>query len=403
MFLRLQLCAIVPAVILFSCGNQPTPQTPVSNGELGQLTTQKADRLTEEMAHVSNLGESWHTEALNDGAKPTLNLLFKALQDGQAHHQSLLSPLLTSGFQCSPLLPSSLDPVFQGGGFKTFRGPISKEQGNGVDALSSSLTALAKSFQAGSSIHVDWKIFRVEALQAGAYETEVLVHLSGNNGDGVVQLNASWNVSWRWTDSAQAPKISRITLEEFDLVQGQQTQFKEQTAAIMGDSMALREQFSRGTDDWCARIDQAMGANQYAHNGLAVGDVNNDGLDDLYLCQDDGAAESAFSFKKPDGSVRDDGVQRTPAWIGCSSARWRRCFLTWNNDGRPGSWPWLLSVNRGAGRKRMVTESLRCAFQINFRHCPLTGGYSLTAGGRSTLTADLDFYAGQLQYLGRKD
>ena len=40
-----------------------------------------------------------------------------------------------------------------------------------------------------------------------------------------------------------------------------------------------------GADYWRTVLDGAVGIDVYGNNGLAVGDFDNDGRDDLYVCQ----------------------------------------------------------------------------------------------------------------------
>ena len=43
---------------------------------------------------------------------------------------------------------------------------------------------------------------------------------------------------------------------------------------------------------------------QTGHNGVAVGDANNDGLDDLYVCQQNGLPNRLY-LQNPDGTASD--------------------------------------------------------------------------------------------------
>jgi len=40
-----------------------------------------------------------------------------------------------------------------------------------------------------------------------------------------------------------------------------------------------------GADYWRTILDGAVGVDVYSNNGVAVGDFDNDGFDDFYLCQ----------------------------------------------------------------------------------------------------------------------
>ncbi len=71
-----------------------------------------------------------------------------------------------------------------------------------------------------------------------------------------------------------------------------------------------RKQMLRGVDHWRTVMDGACGIDVYGNNGLAVGDFDNDGFDDLYVCQPAGLAEPPLSQSRRwhvrgrDGTIR---------------------------------------------------------------------------------------------------
>ena len=56
-----------------------------------------------------------------------------------------------------------------------------------------------------------------------------------------------------------------------------------------------------GTDHWRARIPRELGLDSNASHGLAIGDVNGDGLEDLYVCQQGGLPNRCL-LCNPDGT-----------------------------------------------------------------------------------------------------
>jgi hypothetical protein len=61
--------------------------------------------------------------------------------------------------------------------------------------------------------------------------------------------------------------------------------FRDVTPQALGHSSAFRHHLSLGLDAWRSILDEATGIDVYGHNGISVGDYNNDGLEDLYLAQ----------------------------------------------------------------------------------------------------------------------
>jgi Tfp pilus assembly protein PilF/peroxiredoxin len=61
--------------------------------------------------------------------------------------------------------------------------------------------------------------------------------------------------------------------------------FVDITSQVLGQTDSYKKQLAQGADYWRTVIDGAVGLDVYGNNGLAVGDFDNDGFDDLYICQ----------------------------------------------------------------------------------------------------------------------
>ena len=81
------------------------------------------------------------------------------------------------------------------------------------------------------------------------------------------------------------------------------------TGSVLAGGIPEAEQFSRGTDHWVARIETLFGIQVGGWHGLAVADVNGDGLDDLYV-PDGGGLPNRLLVQQPDGRVLDRSRDR---------------------------------------------------------------------------------------------
>ncbi len=70
--------------------------------------------------------------------------------------------------------------------------------------------------------------------------------------------------------------------------------FRDVTAAFLSDD----KQLSRGIPYWRSRLDPASGIDIYGSNGIAVGDIDNDGVDEIYICQPGGLPNRLFKFRE---------------------------------------------------------------------------------------------------------
>jgi tetratricopeptide (TPR) repeat protein/peroxiredoxin len=80
--------------------------------------------------------------------------------------------------------------------------------------------------------------------------------------------------------------------------------FVDITAQVLGGTESYRSQMLRGADDWRTVLDGACGIDVYGNNGVAVGDFDSDGLDDLYVCQPSGLPNRLYRNRR-DGTFED--------------------------------------------------------------------------------------------------
>ncbi len=128
------------------------------------------------------------------------------------------------------------------------------------------------------------------------------------------------------------PRLRSIRVEDFELAasrQGGGVLFSDCTASILGKNTSYSDQFLRGMNYWFERIQDPHYFALFGNPGMAVGDVNGDGLDDLYVCQESGLPNRLF-IQNADGSASDQSASWGVDWLESSRSA---LLVDLDNDG----------------------------------------------------------------------
>jgi tetratricopeptide (TPR) repeat protein len=150
--------------------------------------------------------------------------------------------------------------------------------------------------------------------------------------------------SWRASEETQARSHSPI--------------YVDITAASLGANSSYSAQMLRGTDYWRTVLDGACGIDIYGHNGVSVADIDNDGFDDLYVCQPAGLPNRLY--RNLGNGTFEDITEASGLGVLENSAC--ALFADFNNNGRQdvivvrANGP-LFFVNEGGGKFRLKPDA----------------------------------------------
>ena len=171
---------------------------------------------------------------------------------------------------------------------------------------------LTAPFGKTSVFAVNFKVYKV-TLNADFAESEMYVDTDGTGQAGGVQQNMVWIC--RWQQVAQNDwKLSSIRLMRFEEVHYGGSDdgklFSDCTESVLSGNDCFEAHLQHGINHWRFRIEGRYKIDYAALTGLAIGDVNGDGLDDLYFC-DVGGLPNRLFVQQTDGTVVDSSAERT--------------------------------------------------------------------------------------------
>ena len=143
--------------------------------------------------------------------------------------------------------------------------------------------------------------------------------------------------------------------------------FVDCTESVFRGTDRFQRQLRFGIDYWIDQFDGAI-ARPAAGHGMAIDDVDGDGLEDVYLCQSP-ALPNLLLLQNPDGTVRDAAVESEVHWLEGTRAV---MLADLDNDGDQdlvsvlGSYV-VIQANDGKGKFTNVTtiEAVSSLFAIN--------------------------------------
>lgn len=262
--------------------------------------------------------DGWDTEVFSNLANAQLKQLGTCLQDSGKINANDLRPFIAPHFSCGPLRPSALQRAYSDGSITVERRdpsahPPTLDHHRGVEGAVEALLDLAGPFATSTGVLVQFKLFHVE--QGAAFTTtRQYFSMSGRFGNGSIEQIAIWECQWTTTVDGAAPQILSIAVNEFEQSRVRNphgpTLFADCTESVLAQNSCFKAQIMRGIFDWVGHIEYSAGIGISGHLGLAVGDVNGDALEDVYLCQTGGLPNRLF-IQNSDGTATDRS-----AWAG---------------------------------------------------------------------------------------
>ncbi|MDG1890985.1 MAG: VCBS repeat-containing protein [Verrucomicrobiota bacterium] len=239
---------------------------------------------------------------------------------------------------------------------------------------------------------VSFKLFAINAANGQIQSRQRLMArgtVKGRPTHSSAVVDATWTMPAD-TGEKQSPQLvgwSMPVLVRNEIISDQEVAFDDIAIGVLGGNPAWREQLQWGMNTWGRHIDRSLNPDFLGYHGLAVGDVDGDGLEDLYVCQPGGLPNLLFQ-QQTDGTLIDVSSASRVDWLDNSTGA---LLVDLDNDGDADlalatRTAFLVMENNGAGKFSLIER---------FSSIPM--GYSPSAADYD-LDGDLDLLV--LRYAG---
>ena len=359
------------AAALFAGPLQTSPPSRALNRQAGldfsdlRLTPNYPTKspLTDILELVTPGSDGYITEKYADQIGSVLKKWSDALRASPAA-LAVLADSLDDSIEALTLVPAAETVLRSSCGIRTVRRQFALDLGRGRERFIEGLRSwLAAPLQMET---VEFEIFSIEQIADGplAVRTDIRYDIvSTRSGAQKEERVGLWNIEWV-RDESGAWKARKWEAGEESVATTKGPVFVDVTALVLGGTDSYKRQLLHGADYWRTVLDGAIGVDVYCNNGVAVGDFDNDGFDDFYVCQPAGLPNRLF-HNRGDGTFED---LTEKAGLGVLDNTACALFADFENKGLQdllvvcGTGP-LLYLNQGNGTFRLKRDAFRFARQ----------------------------------------
>ncbi|NBQ24602.1 MAG: VCBS repeat-containing protein [Verrucomicrobia bacterium] len=282
-----------------------------------------------EMQRLDPSTDGWSTEVINEQTQDLLKTSLKALHQGPQQLREHLDKLLAPGFHSTRWRPEELAVSFTDGTLKVLKGKPNETylRLSGSEAFMEALqTAVSPLDMSASSAWDDFQMhFKTTGVDLDGNQalTTVWVETHGHDQERRIEGHATWQCRWSLSVTAKgSPKLQSITLTHYQESQAPERNlpwFTDVTRSVFQWEDGSADPLLKGIDHWRKHLDWRFTLDVTGPHGLAVGDVNGDGREDLYLCEP-GGLPNRMLIQQRDGSLQDFGTLSGTDYLEASSS-----------------------------------------------------------------------------------
>lgn len=155
---------------------------------------------------------------------------------------------------------------------------------------------------------------------------EMKARLNNQNYFGLI---TQFKSSWSKNETGQLKALKIGDPEQTVLNESPALWFNDETDRLTAKEPAFTEHLSMGLDFWLKRIESIHGIDAFINNGMALGDFDGDGRDDIYVCQPGGLPNRLF-LHQADNTIKEAPKRTGANYLDHTSSA---LFIDIDNDG----------------------------------------------------------------------
>lgn len=217
---------------------------------------------------------------------------------------SSLGTILDASLQAAPLNPTEQNKLRAEYGIEVIRRKFDGTPVQGREPFLKEMQTYLAPFKRIDT--AEFQITKIEVTKSSPLTASVDVcydFVGINESDAREERIGSWQTEWSRTDSDGWRALEWKANEE-TLSRARLPLFLDVSSPALGHLDSYQRQLAHGVDYWRTVLDGASGIDVYGNTGLATGDFDNDGFDDLYICQPPGLPNRLY-HNRGDGTFED--------------------------------------------------------------------------------------------------
>jgi Flp pilus assembly protein TadD/peroxiredoxin len=272
----------------------------------------------------------------------------------------ILAKFLDSSIEAASLVPSREVNVRSGNGIEVIRRQFATQSFVGRDRFLSEIKAYLVSMSSIETAEFEIIGIRETANSPLTFECEIHYDLVGRQVSmGREQRVGYWRTTWA-RDESNGWCVMKWNAAGETLCRVGDRAFVDVTSQALGHIESYNKQMLYGVDHWRTVLDAACGIDVYGNNGVAAGDFDGDGFDDIYVCQPAGLPNRLYR-NRGDGTFEDVTEK---SGLGVLDSTACALFADFENKGLQdllavcGNGP-LLFVNQGNGKFSLKRDAFK--------------------------------------------